>query len=108
MTDEFNPYDLTPEEKRRLLASVPTDTATALRLVTAFAAEDAPGAQAVIDELAVSDRVMYVLSTLAVITMRLAHALVTQVGGDAQTWLDGATLAVLDEVDRSLDGVADL
>jgi len=107
MTDEFRPYDLTPEEKRRLLASVPGDTATALRLVSAFAGQDAPGAKVVIDEIAAGTRVMYVLGTLAVITSRLAHALVTQVGGDAQTWLDGATLAVLDEVDTSLDGVAD-
>jgi len=44
---------------------------------------------------------------LAVLACRLAHALVSQVGGDAQTWLDGATLAVLDEVDKSRDGAAD-
>lgn len=97
----------TPEEKRRLLKTVPGDTATALRLVSAFVGQDAPAAQAVIDEIAASNRVMYVTPALAVITARLAHALVTQVGGDAQTWLDGAALAVLDEVDKSLDGVAD-
>jgi hypothetical protein len=107
MTDE-KPYDLTPEEQRRLLRAVPGDTGTALRLAVALVEADAPGARAVIDELAASDRGLYVASTLGVIAARLAHGCVTAAGGDASTWLHGAAMAVLDEVDRSLDGVADL
>jgi hypothetical protein len=108
MTDEFNPYEMpSPEERRRMLGGVPGDTGVALRLANAFAEEDGAAARAVIDEIAASARAMYVMSTLALITCRLAHALVSQVGGDASTWLHGAAAAVMDEVDRSLEGEAE-
>ena len=82
---------------RRELAAVTGDAATALRLVSAMAAEDSPGWQRVMDEVADSGRPMYVLASLATLMVKLAKAMTARLGGDPQEWLDGAALAQLDE-----------
>jgi len=98
----------TPEEQRRLLATIPGDTGTALRLVSAFADGDRLSARATIAEIAASPRVMFVMSTLAMLASRLAYELTEQVGEDPQMWLHAAAMLVLDEVDQRLkDGRAE-
>jgi hypothetical protein len=52
MPDDFQPA---PEERRRLLATIPLDTGSALRLVSAFADGDAADAKAVIDDVIASE-----------------------------------------------------
>lgn len=99
MTEE----EFTPEERRRLLATMPGDTGTALRLAAAFADADGADAKAAIDEMAASGRSLYVLAALATLTSRLAYGLVEQAGGNHQTWLNAAALGVVDGVHERLD-----
>jgi hypothetical protein len=89
----------TPDQQRQLLKAIPGDAGVALRLVSAFLDGDGDGAQGIVAEIAAGKRVLNVLSTLTVMCCRLAHALVTQAGGDAATWAHGAAMAVMDEVD---------
>ena len=91
-----------------MVGTIPGDTGTALRLVSAMADGDSRRAQTVIAEIAASPRVMYVMSTPAVLASRLAYELTEQVGEDPQRWLHAAAMLVMDEVDQRLkDGEAE-
>jgi hypothetical protein len=99
MPDEVEP---TPEEKRRLLATIPGDTGTALRLVAAFADADIADAKAAIDEIAASERSLFVLAALATLASRLAYGLVEKGGETYHTWLNAAVVGMVDEVHQRL------
>lgn len=97
-----------PEEQRRLLASIPSDMGTALRLVSSFVDGDGPGATAVIAEIAgAGPEGMNVTGALAMLASRLAHGLTQLNGRDPQSWLHAAVLGVYDDVERRLNGGGD-
>lgn len=92
-----------PEEQRLMLGTIPQDTATALRLVSAMAEGDVAAANAQIAEIAASLRAMYVLAATASLTSRLAFGLAEQTDEkDPQRWLHAAALLLVDDVDRRL------
>jgi hypothetical protein len=68
-------------ERRRLLATVPGDTGTALRLAAAFADACGPFARAAIDEIAASERALFVVAALATLASRLPYGFTELVGG---------------------------
>jgi hypothetical protein len=102
--DEIEP---TPEEERRMLAEINTDTATALRVARALALSDRPAFKREVDEIAASQRTMYVLVPLATMTARLGAALMQRHGGEVVDWLDSAALDVLDQVAEEHDRLGD-
>ncbi|WP_068179685.1 hypothetical protein [Mycobacterium sp. UM_CSW] len=93
MTDD----DPTPEEKRRQLAQIPPDTASALRLAAAMATADTPAANVVIDELVASGRGLLVLAAMGSMASRLAYELAARAGNTADEWLHAVALGLLDE-----------
>jgi hypothetical protein len=99
MTDDEMP---SAEEQRRLLATMPGDTGTALRLAAAFADGDSRGAAATIDEIAANGRSLWVLAAMATLTSRLAYGLTAWLGEEPQTWLNAAALGMVDDVHRRL------
>ena len=62
--------DLTPAEKRRLLAEVNADTGAALRLVSALSTDNTSAVRRELDLIAASSRVFYVLAVLVRTTAR--------------------------------------
>jgi hypothetical protein len=68
-------------ELRRLRATVPGDTGTALRLAAAFADACGPFARAAVDEIAASERAPFVLTALATLASRLPYGLTELFGG---------------------------
>jgi hypothetical protein len=79
------------------------DTATALRLVSAFAEGDVAAANAQVSEIGASQRHLYVLAATASLTGRLAFELAECTDEkDPQRWLHAAALLLFDDVDRRL------
>jgi hypothetical protein len=100
MSDE---EQFTPEEKRRLLATIPGDAGTALRLVGAIADADLAEAKATIDEINASGRALFVLPALASMTSWLAHVLAEKAGDTVDTWLNSAVVGMVHGVHDRLD-----
>ena len=103
----MNPDDWpSPEEQKLMLATIPTDAAAALRLVTAMAEGDVAASNAQIEEIASSLRGMYVLAAMASLTSRLAFELAErstdEMEKDPLRWLHTAVLLLVDDVDRRL------
>jgi hypothetical protein len=103
----MNHPDLTPEERRRQLDTIPADIAPALRLTSAMAAGDAPASHAIITEIGASGRAVVVLTAMAVMATRLAHALQERCGFDADGWLHLAALELLDEAEATRAALED-
>jgi hypothetical protein len=103
----MNPDEIpSPEEQKLMLATIPTDAAAALKLVSAMAAGDRDAVAAQLEEIAGSPRYMYVMTALASITSRLAFELTEHTDEkDPQTWLHATVLVLFDDVDRKRKGL---
>jgi len=90
--------DLSPEEKRQHLASIPVDTARALRLHLAMDAGDTEAAIAVVDEIkAVDPGGLMALAASSSMACRLAYELAARTGRSVDTWLYTVAAGLMDQ-----------